>query len=326
MKQGRYIEKTVRLIHETLKDIPNTKVYSNYKIKNIRGRDREIDVLVESVIQGLNIKIAIECKDYKISVPVEKIEAFNSKCLRIKGISKKVFVSTKGYQADAIEAANDFDIELYNINEISASKITSWLPIVKLNQQIRIKPNFNIQFVGETNDISNEYQLDEIVIYDEKNEPWPLVPYIWNNFVVNKRDEIWACLMVSFVKKNPEDPVNKHFDLPFVLTLSGVYILGRNNKKLPITKIESALVVWFEEEPANIIDARSFYKKNNEIEANTLSVELDKNNIADLIFSKDKISVFHTTSDGSILPMETIAIYDPKTNTLEFTKDKNAID
>lgn len=39
---------------------------------------------------------------------------------------RKFFVATNGYQADAIEAARDFDIELYNLIDISKKQITEW--------------------------------------------------------------------------------------------------------------------------------------------------------------------------------------------------------
>ena len=52
--------------------------------------------------------IAIECKDYEKPVPVKDIEAFNTKCDRIKSINKKIFVSKNGYQKDAIPKIKRF--------------------------------------------------------------------------------------------------------------------------------------------------------------------------------------------------------------------------
>ncbi|MCB0853259.1 MAG: restriction endonuclease, partial [Bacteroidetes bacterium] len=106
---------------------------------------REIDILIKSSINGMEILIAIECKNFKKPIPVEKIEAFHSKCLRIKGISKKVFVSSNGYQADAFGAAKDFEIDLYHLNEISQNAIVEWLPQIKqLNANIKIKLPYKI--------------------------------------------------------------------------------------------------------------------------------------------------------------------------------------
>lgn len=79
MNDGRKVEKLVRLIQEAIKDFPNVEIFSNYEIKNKSGRKREIDVLLKTTVNSFEIIIAIECKDYKNAVPVEKIEAFNSK-------------------------------------------------------------------------------------------------------------------------------------------------------------------------------------------------------------------------------------------------------
>lgn len=146
MNDGKKLEQLVRFVQETLKNVPDTEIFSNYKIENISGRKREIDVFIKSQINGMDIKIAIECKDYKNAIPVEKIEAFNSKCQRINGISKKIFVATNGYQADAIEAARDFDIELYNLIDISKKQITEWLPIKQLNPNIKLQPPLKFKY------------------------------------------------------------------------------------------------------------------------------------------------------------------------------------
>lgn len=82
-------------------------------------------MFIESTVNGYQIKIVIECKDWKSTIPVEKIEAFESKCKRIKGISKKVFVSQNGFQKDACDAAADFDIELFTANKLDRDSVHS---------------------------------------------------------------------------------------------------------------------------------------------------------------------------------------------------------
>ena len=84
VKDGKNIERLIKLIHESLKEIPNTRIYPNHRIKNTSGRKREIDLYVSCQLQNLEINIAIECKDYERAVSVKEIEAFYSKCLRIK--------------------------------------------------------------------------------------------------------------------------------------------------------------------------------------------------------------------------------------------------
>ena len=158
---GKSLEKTIRLIQETLKDSVNTEIFNNYKIENESGQKREIDILIVSSINDFKIKIAIECKDYSKKVPVKEIEAFQSKCDRIKEINKKVFVSTNGYQTDAINTANYYGIELHTANKFSQEDIKSWFPIQQMSLQIQqkfIAPTLYLDTTSEKlNIISKDY-------------------------------------------------------------------------------------------------------------------------------------------------------------------------
>ena len=117
-KSGKNLETMVRIVEEVYKTDSNTQILSNHKIKNLDDNLREIDLLIKSIINDYEVTIAIECKEYAIKIPVEKIESFNSKCLRIPNIDKKIFVSEKGFQKDAIAAAKAFGIELYTFSKI----------------------------------------------------------------------------------------------------------------------------------------------------------------------------------------------------------------
>ena len=35
VKDGKNIERLIKLIHESLKEIPNTRIYPNHRIKNV---------------------------------------------------------------------------------------------------------------------------------------------------------------------------------------------------------------------------------------------------------------------------------------------------
>ncbi len=78
MKQGALLEKTLRIVQESLKDNENTEIFSNYKIENSSGRNREFDIAIRTIVSGFELLVVVECKDYKTPVPVEKIEAFHS--------------------------------------------------------------------------------------------------------------------------------------------------------------------------------------------------------------------------------------------------------
>ncbi len=88
-KNWKRFERVVWMIQETLKD-DETRVSTNRKLPDKSGNLREIDVLVEGVINGFSVRIAIECKDYTNPVSVDRIDAFAGKCSMIDGIDKKV--------------------------------------------------------------------------------------------------------------------------------------------------------------------------------------------------------------------------------------------
>jgi len=325
MNDGKKLEKLVRLVQETLKNLPNTEIYSNYKLENISGRNREIDVFIKSQINGMGIKIAIECKDYKNAIPVEKIEAFNSKCQRIKGISKKVFVSSNGYQADAIEAAKYFDIELFKLNEISKKQIAEWLPIKQLKANIKLQLPFKIQLQGTEDEIKN-IPNEELTVHYYENRPSILITgFVWNAVVVPKQRIIQNYMLLDFMKGNCKKENDRYTRIPFVLDLKGVYILGKNDKKLNLNKIESEVVGWYDETPAHIIEAKTYEKVDTNPDATIVSLDVGKEETAEIVMTqKDDFSIFHTKKDGQTFKLVTLASYDPKTDELKIMKkDKN---
>ena len=122
-KTGKTLEQLVKAIQETVKDSPNTKVYVRKKIKNIMGRNREFDVIVETIVNQFPIMIAFECKDYSSPVSMEKIDAFNTKCMYVPQINKKIMVSTTGYQSGAVEMAGSLGIDLRTLDTVSIEEI-----------------------------------------------------------------------------------------------------------------------------------------------------------------------------------------------------------
>ena len=305
--------------------MPNTEIFSNHKIENISGRKREIDIFIKSQINGMDIKIAIECKDYKNAVPAEKIEAFNGKCQRIKGISKKVFVASNGYQADAYGAAKDFDIVLYNLIDISEKQITEWFPIKQLNANIKLQLPFKIQLQATEDEIKNIQDKELTVHYYEDKPSILLTGFVWNAVVVPGQKTIQNYMLLDFMKGNCKNEKDKYTRIPFVLNVKGVYIVGENNKKLNLNKIESEVIGWYDKTSAHIIEANNYTKGNTKPDATVVSLDLGKEGTSEIVMTQNNdISIFHTNKGGQTFKMKTLATYDPKTDELKIVKnDKN---
>ena len=315
MNNGKNFEKLVRLIQETLKDIPSTEIFSNYKIENKSGRKGEIDVFIKASINEMKINIAIECKDYRNPVSVEKIDAFNSKCQRIEGISKKVFVTSNGYQADALNAAKFYDIELYNLSEISKESISQWFPITQLKPNLRLQLPFKIHVIGDKEDIERFQKNERIVIhFFEERESIFLDNLLWVS-ISEKQSEIKNCMLYDFIKKRNIEKSKIMTRIPFSIEFEGIYVLNEVGKKLEVSKIESEVIGWFDELPANIIEARNYYQKDSIPKAQVVTLDVGKEEVANVIFSnKNDLSIFHTKKDGQIYKMKTFLTYDPKTD------------
>lgn len=316
MNDGRKVEKLVRLIQEAIKDFPNVEIFSNYEIKNKSGRKREIDVLLKTTVNSFEIIIAIECKDYKNAVPVEKIEAFNSKCQRISGISKKIFVATNSFQADAFNAAKDFDIELYNLNEIEYQDIIDWFPIKQLKAKYLLKPPHGLEMDAEQSDIDNIPQDNELIVHFYDNTPaTTLTAFLWDSIIYKNQSQLKSLLIYEFMKNKGN--LNYQTIIPFEGDITGIYIKGENDKKISITRVKSAIVGWLEETPAKIIGARSYQKCDSETIADIVSIDAERGEFADIVFTKEKdFKIFHTDDKGKVRQLQALFEFDSKTDKL----------
>lgn len=141
---------------------------SNHILIDNAGLKREFDILIETVVNHFKINIAVECKDYKNRVSVEKIEAFEAKCNAIPQINKKIFVSRVGFQRGAIAKSKLYGIELLLLEKISESDIHKWLhmdvPSPISIERVLARPA--LRFVGEAIDFSP----DDILLIQNSNQ------------------------------------------------------------------------------------------------------------------------------------------------------------
>ena len=79
---------------------------------------RQFDVTIKFKYGLYTFLTVIECKDYKSSVPLEKVEAFVTKALDAKA-NKGIMVSSSGYQEGCFRVAERHNISLYTLKEIN---------------------------------------------------------------------------------------------------------------------------------------------------------------------------------------------------------------
>ncbi|WP_103071832.1 restriction endonuclease [Aquimarina sediminis] len=316
---GKSLEKTIRLIQETLKDSENTKVFNNYKIENESGLKREIDILIVSSINDFDIKIAIECKDYNRRVPASDIEAFQSKCDRIKEINKKVFVSTNGYQAGAIDAAKYYGIELYTANKLKQENIKNWFPIKQM--RLRIEPKFIAPtlYLDATQEKLETVLKDfNSVVYGEKiNEPIKIETLLIEA-IENNKIKIWNLALFKWIKLE-ETKKDESFPVQFQLDFNDFYIKSTKKEKIKLFRLISSVYVKFVKRDATILSGRIVKgSKNNDI-TKSITIDIGKNLSTDIIIDKNEELTFFTTNEkDEPQKLTTLFTYNP--NTKKFNK------
>lgn len=320
MKKGKKLERLVRLVQEALKDIPDTKIYSNHKLVNESGNKREFDVVIQSCINGFPIQIVIECKDYKRKVSVDKIEAFQANCQRVAGISKKVFVSSKGFQKDAYDSAKYFDIELIIFKNIHKADIAKWFPFSQLTPIVKLLCPLTLYFYKPTEKFSEGLKETDLNLrFHFCNDKMSMlaIHFIWNHVVVPNQREIQAAMLLDFMKANC-DP-NYKTVIPFELTLDNIYVFGKDSNKQYLFKVGGKIIGTHQVTTLEM-DAKQYQKtENTQPDARVASFQV-KEQYIDVIIDKHQIMrAFHSQNDGTIYPLKIIGIYDIKKDKFSFT-------
>ncbi len=112
MKEWKEYEKYVLSHFKNL--YPNAKIQADVRLKGcISKLDRQIDILIEESVAGIEIRVVVECKYFNRRIDVKTVEDFLGFLRDIKA-SKGVLITNKGYSAGALNRAtfDSHDIEL----------------------------------------------------------------------------------------------------------------------------------------------------------------------------------------------------------------------
>jgi len=306
---GKNLEQLIRLVEEVYQSNPETKIYSNYKIENTAGNKREIDLFITSFINNFEISIAVECKEYKNKVSVDKIEAFKTKCDRIPAINKKIFVSENGFQKDAIDCAKTFGIELYTFSYLKDNVRKILLPI----QQIKpVFKGFEVLLVTcEENpyleDISISSIQEYFSIYDK--EIFSLYRLVETAAKQNWSD-ISGMAFYHWMKNK-----TAHHKIHFFIKPQGIYFQHKQ-EKIFVIEIECNAIIDFEfiDVPSKEMEYKNF--SDNTTKANILNLDLGENLSSKIVVdNKNHLHFFDTSNEKQVKKLDILYSYDPKTDT-----------
>lgn len=111
-----------KLTHQYFKSrFPNSKITHDVKLIGKRSNtQRQIDVLIEEIICGYNIRIAIECKNWANPIDVSNVEQFIAKLDDID-VQKGVMITKSGYTKAAkmlSKSSNNLQLHVLKFNEL----------------------------------------------------------------------------------------------------------------------------------------------------------------------------------------------------------------
>jgi hypothetical protein len=275
------------------------------------GRKREFDVFIVAQVNGSTINIAVECKAFKKPVSVEKIEAFNTKCDRAITIDKKIFVSESGYQADAIIAAKQLNIELCNVQNVDKKVLLSWFPLKQLRLGFRIK---EYRFYLDTSDeelASINYEKFKEFYFEGGDKAIEAIEII-NDAVFKSRCQLWDINIMEFMKRGgkPGTDYPTFHEMPF--GLKNAYVLSITGNRYSLVGIEPTIETWLIEVEPNISSSQTFVQSEN-LKAGKFSIKYEQDDgKTDVVFTKDSFKAFYTKGEVTT-ELKVLGSYDSKT-------------
>lgn len=130
-QKGDLLEDVVALLHE--RSDAHVDVRIKLPVADVTSqRRREIDVLLTSHVTGFPIQVAIECKNEKDRVGIEKIDALVGKLLDV-GIPPVhgIYVSPIGYTSGALERAKVAGIRTLLFEGLTADRLKIEISIAR---------------------------------------------------------------------------------------------------------------------------------------------------------------------------------------------------
>lgn len=311
-KSGKPLEKTIKLIEETFNNSSDTQVFLSHTLICESGIEREFDVVIKSKVNGYDMCIAIECKDYGVKVSIEKIEAFKSKCSTVKEINKMVFVSANGYQRGAITQAKNFGIDLLTAEKVSVEYLENLAPKVSplLLQINKINPDYKITLGSDETLEESDFIFDnEIIQYGTDKR---ISVYHFLEPLLKLSDKGLQGLAFHHYMKNKE---NIDESPSFIATLSlnfsssSYFVHNVKKIKIEVTRLEFTIVMdlikLYSEKSGRVIK-----NGDNSIKAYSVLLKIDENSESELIIKpNNEISYYHT-ENKKIKELKTLFQYD----------------
>lgn len=234
-------------------------VQHNKKLKGRSGCEHQIDVYWEYEKDGVNHRVAIECKNY--NKPIEKgiVCAFQGVLADLNGI-EGIMVTKKGYQKGAKTYAKQYGILLKELREPKKGETT----IGEIDLHIHIEKTSTLYKVDEKwaeehNINIPEYKHKLDLISFNQDHKWSNATHIPVTIIDDVVRNAKGDFIIALDSLKPQ--IHKHpvKDFPYVLPFEDAYI---NSKEFGNVKILEIKYDFERDDQQNIIslDAGEFVK------------------------------------------------------------------
>jgi Restriction endonuclease len=219
---------------------PEARVTENAKLKGKSGSEREIDILIEQEAGQFDLRIAIDCKDYKNPVDVKDVEAFIG-LVEDVAANKGAMIASNGFTVTAKSRAIGAGLDLFRLIDTANHKWQSYVSIPAVLRDFQVSNySFGISGKGRSSfDLRQDFPYMPILRSDGS-----LIDY--------------ACNLVAARWEDETIPVEigEHRDLPLVD--EPTFFQGLDFRFEATIRLNAAVreVIYFGQLP--IVDIRGF--------------------------------------------------------------------
>src|SRR5436190_8121731 len=107
---------------------PDAKVTPNAKLPGKSGALRQVDILIEQRTGQYELRIIVDCKDYKNPVDIKDVETFLG-LLSDVGAHKGAMIAANGFTTAAKERAASAGVDLFRLLDTRNQKWPSYVSV-----------------------------------------------------------------------------------------------------------------------------------------------------------------------------------------------------
>ncbi len=90
--------------------------------------ERQIDILIKKQVAQYEIRVVIECKDYKKPVDVQTVESFVTKLKDVKA-NKGAIISSKGFSKAAVKLAEKYGVDTFRFVDTQSKDWNAYMAV-----------------------------------------------------------------------------------------------------------------------------------------------------------------------------------------------------